>query len=170
MSFHFNFGCLPTPIKNNYFYGTYSHNSFKIKIEKSGVTMWSQKYKYETISPYTIKVKHKYGTSFLCTTPTGLFDVQYISLDGHKVDLLEYKRESKVDYDRTSPFLDSFYDIISFKDGIITKNGYSKKIEYYNPYSCYVIMNSKKFIYIIDNNNHLHEIDFDNSIEKIYLN
>ena len=126
--------------------------------------------KYETISPYTIKVKHKYGTSFLCTTPTGLFDVQYISLDGHKVDLLEYKRESKVDYDRTSPFLDSFYDIISFKDGIITKNSYSKKIEYYNPYSCYVIMNSKKFIYIIDNNNHLHEIDFDNSSEKIYLN
>ena len=92
MSFHFNFGCLPTPVKNNYFYGSYSHNNFKIKIEKSGVTMWSQKYKYETISSYTIKVKHQFGTSFLCTTPTGLIDIQYIVVkyEPHKVRYIIY--------------------------------------------------------------------------------
>ena len=172
LSFDFNFGCLPTPVrkKNNFFYDSFYHDPFKIKIDKVDVMIWSEIYKYDTISPYTIRVEHRFGTSFLCITENGLFDIQYITLPNHQINLLEYKRDEEIKFDEESQFMNREYDGIFFRNDTITKNGNFEKITLYNPYSCYVMINSKKFIYIINKiTNDLHEIEWcDEPIEKIY--
>ena len=78
----------------NQLIGVYRNTSFSIKIDDNTIDIWGEKYPYDLISPFTLLVHHKFGSSYIIQKkPDRLIDIQFKALPGHSTNYIEYDRD-----------------------------------------------------------------------------
>ena len=163
---------------SNQLIGTYRNSSFYIKIDDNTIEIWGEKCQYDLLSPFTLLVHHKFGSSYIIQKkPDRLIDIQFKALSGHSTNYIEYDRDGLDMDDIGMPNLfsnimfgdDNDDDFIFFsKNGMLIRTDFREKIERLNPMACTV--SNRIFYFFNKNTNFLHEIMYEDKDvnENIY--